>query len=169
MGTYPVEVSYQDGQYCSYWRPTGKAGRRSQRRGGIVEARGISTTKAKFPAFTCACDEHHGECNCVVVEVSRDLRFLKFGLVSICGTHPEMLQVGVGDEHEINPFHNFPQRFEQGRVEVDIPSAVQQDRHATDLGCDAAGSCYGKGSNIAACSTLNPIFKSTVPTDGKGG
>lgn len=104
------------------------------------------------------CDEHHGECNCVVVGVRIGESSLDFRLVSGCGTHPEMLQVGVRYEHEINPFHYFPQRFQQGRVKVDIPPAVQQDRHATNLGCDAAGGCYGDVSRMGKCSVLNPIF-----------
>lgn len=44
-----------------------------------------------------------------------------------------MLKVGVGNKDEVHALHNLAERLEQRRVEVDIPSAVQQDRHAADL------------------------------------
>ena len=44
-----------------------------------------------------------------------------------------MFQVGVGDEHQINALHHGNQRLQQGRVEVDVPPAVQQDCYAADL------------------------------------
>ena len=37
------------------------------------------------------------------------------------------------DEHEVDALHNRAERLQQRRVEVDVPSAVQEDCHPTHL------------------------------------
>lgn len=48
-------------------------------------------------------------------------------------TYPQVLEVRVRNEHEVNALHDIAQRFQQLRVEMDVPPAVQHDSYAADL------------------------------------